>query len=105
MASGKLVRDRIPKIIEAEGRKPLITRLSGEALLAAFYDKLAEEHEELLTAERPADKREEIADMIEVLIGIGAQYGFCEAELMEVVGRKRAERGGFAEGLFYEGDE
>jgi predicted house-cleaning noncanonical NTP pyrophosphatase (MazG superfamily) len=105
MASGKLVRDRIPEIIQAEGRKPVITRLSGEALLAALYDKLAEEHEELLTAERAADKREEIADMIEVLIGIAARYGCGEAELMEVVTRKRTERGGFAEGLFYEGDE
>jgi len=55
MASGKLVRDSIPKIIEAEGRKPLITRQSGQALLTALYDKLAEEHEELLTAERAAD--------------------------------------------------
>jgi predicted house-cleaning noncanonical NTP pyrophosphatase (MazG superfamily) len=105
MASGKLVRDRIPEIIQAEGRKPVITRLTVEALLTALYDKLAEEHEELLTAERVADKREEIADMIEVLIGIAAQYGCGEAQLMEVVARKRAERGGFAEGLFYEGDE
>lgn len=43
--------------------------------------------------------------MIEVLIGIAARYGCGEAELMEVVTRKRTERGGFAEGLFYEGDE
>ena len=105
MASGKLVRDRIPEIIQAEGRKPLITQLSGEALLTALYDKLAEEHEELLAAEHAADKPEEIADMIEVLIGIAAQYGVGEGELFEIVDSKRAGRGGFTEGLFYEGDE
>jgi predicted house-cleaning noncanonical NTP pyrophosphatase (MazG superfamily) len=105
MASGKLVRDRIPEIIEAEGRKPVIKRLQGDALMTALYDKLAEEHEELLVAQRGVDKREEIADMIEVLIAIAAQYGCGEEELMEAIGRKRSERGGFADGLFYEGDE
>lgn len=104
MASGKLVRDRIPEIIEAEGRKPVITRLSGEALLTALHDKLAEEHAELLAAEHAKDKCEELADMIEVLIGIAAQHGCKETELQQIVTRKRTERGGFTKGLFYMGD-
>lgn len=105
MTAGKLVRDRIPELISAEGRKPIVKSLSGEALLAALYDKLAEEHEELLAADGTDAISEEIADMIEVLIGIAAQYGRDAVELMDVVARKRAERGGFASGLFYEGDE
>lgn len=105
MTSGKLVRDRIPELISAEGRKPVVSKLAGAAFLAALYDKLAEEHEELLTAESANEKCEEIADIIEVLIGIAAQYGVDEAQVMDSVARKREERGGFAAGLFYQGDE
>ena len=105
MTTGKLVRDRIPELISAEGRKPVVRKLTGTALLSAMYDKLAEEHEELLAAESAEEKCEEIADIIEVLIGIAVQYGFDEAEVMDSVARKREERGGFADGLFYEGDE
>ena len=105
MTSGKLVRDRIPELISAEGRKPVVSKLTGAELLSALYDKLAEEREELLTAESANEKCEEIADIIEVLIGIAAQYGFEEAQIMDSVARKREERGGFAAGLFYEGDE
>lgn len=50
MSAGKLVRDRIPELIAAEGRKPIVKTLEGEAFLAALYDKLAEEHDELCAA-------------------------------------------------------
>lgn len=33
------------------------------------------------------------------------RYGCSETDLMEFIGRKNAERGGFAKGLIYEGDE
>lgn len=105
MSAGKLVRDRIPKLVAAEGRKPVVKKLSGDALKKALYDKLAEEHEELLAASSTDEACEELADMLEVLIAIAAQNGCDEATLMEIAARKRAERGGFDEGLFYEGDE
>ena len=104
MTSGKLVRDRIPELILDEGRKPLVKKLTGEALLNALYDKLSEEHEELLAASSVDAKREEAADMIEVLIALAGQFGCDESELMELVARKRADRGGFFKGLFYQGD-
>lgn len=43
----KLVRDRIPEIIEASGRKPEVKVLHDQALRTALYDKLVEEHVEL----------------------------------------------------------
>ena len=104
MTTGKLVRDRIPELISAEGRKPIVGKLTGAALLSALYDKLAEEHDELLAAESAEEKCEEIADIIEVLVSIAAQHGFDEAQVMDSVARKREERGGFAGGLLYEGD-
>lgn len=105
MTPGKLVRDRIPDLISAEGRKPVVKQLSGDALLDALYTKLCEEHKELLTAADPDAKREELADMIEVLITLAAMYDCDESELMAIVERKRTERGGFAKGLFYQGDQ
>lgn len=104
MTSGKLVRDRIPELIEAEGRMLMVKRLSGDALTAALYVKLTEEHAELLAASSVEEKREELADIIEVILALAGQYGYDETELQETVVRKRTERGGFTKGLYYEGD-
>ena len=105
MTVGKLVRDRIPHLIAAEGRTPKVDRLTGTVLRDALYSKLEEEHEELLAAVTDEDRQEELADMIEVLIALASIHGLNEAELMDVVKRKRADRGGFNEGLFYIGDD
>lgn len=104
MTTGKLVRDRIPEIIEADGRKPRVRRLSGEALLAALHDKLDEERAEFLSADGDEARCEELADMVEVIIALADQHGCDEAGLMEIVARKRESRGGFSEGFLYEGD-
>ncbi|MCE8527890.1 nucleoside triphosphate pyrophosphohydrolase [Ruegeria pomeroyi] len=104
MSSGKLVRDRIPELIAAEGRKPIIKTLEGDALVAALYHKLAEEHDELRAASGIDAKCEELADILEVLVAIAAQYGCDEAHLHEIAARKREARGGFEKGFFYQGD-
>ena len=55
----KLVRDRIPEIIEASGSKCEIEVVSDEVALEYLYKKLGEEVEELLS-----DKNlDEIADV------------------------------------------
>lgn len=100
----KLVRDRIPELIRAEGREPIIKELEGKALTSALYDKLIEEHAELLAAKEASHKREELADMIEVILALGEQYAFSEEELMQLVRRKRDERGGLKKGFYYQGD-
>lgn len=104
MTTGKLVRDRIPELIQAEGRTPKVKQLSGSALIQALYEKLAEEHAELVAAVSVEEKREELADLIEVILALARQYGCEETELQEILDRKRAARGGFTKGLFYEGD-
>jgi predicted house-cleaning noncanonical NTP pyrophosphatase (MazG superfamily) len=104
MTSGKLVRDRIPEIIAADGRRPDFTTMEGEALLSALQDKLLEEHSEFLAAASASAKCEELADLVEVIVALAAHHGYEEDALMEVVARKRAERGGFTSGIFYKGD-
>ena len=67
---GKLVRDRIPEIIRASGADPVVRTLTGEELIAALFDKLAEEASELREA-GPLDAAEEMADVMEVVLGLG----------------------------------
>ncbi len=104
MTSGKLVRDRIPEIIAADGRRPDFTKLEGETLVSALRDKLLEEHREFLAAASASAMCEELADLIEVIVALAAHHGYEEDALMAVVARKRAERGGFTKGIFCNGD-
>ena len=60
MSQGKLVRDKIPQIIIAAGKKPITRILDQEEYLAELDKKLNEE-----IAEYHADKSiEEMADVL-----------------------------------------
>ena len=73
-------------------------------MLAALYDKLSEEHAEFLCATNAADKLNELADIIEVALALGAQFDAKEEEMMSLVREKRESHGGFSKGYYYEGD-
>ncbi|TAN68885.1 phosphoribosyl-ATP pyrophosphohydrolase [Paraclostridium sordellii 8483] len=91
----KLVRDRIPEIIEASGNKCEIEVVSDEVALEYLYKKLNEEVGELLE-----DKNlDEIADCLEVLFAIGAKYGYSEQDILGKRNEKRLNRGGFEDNL------
>jgi predicted house-cleaning noncanonical NTP pyrophosphatase (MazG superfamily) len=100
----KLVRDRIPEIIEAEGRRPIVRELIGQKLRTALLDKLVEEHAELLNANDSQHRLEELADIAEVIFALAGQYGADEKALLALVREKRNERGGFEKGYLYCGD-
>lgn len=87
----KLVRDRIPEIIESSGNKCEIEVVSDEIALEYLYKKLNEEVSELLE-----DKNlDEIADVMEVLFAIGSKYGYSEEDILNRRNAKRVNRGGF----------
>lgn len=91
----KLVRDRIPEIIEASGNKCEIEVVSDKVALEYLYKKLNEEVGELLE-----DKNlDEIADCLEVLFAIGAKYGYSEDEVLGRRNEKNLERGGFSNNI------
>jgi len=92
---GKLVRDRIPEIIESKGERAVSRRLTDEEYEPALLDKLLEESQELALAESRQDRLEEAADVYEVLVAIARMSGFDFAEVEFAAERKRAERGGF----------
>lgn len=96
---GKLVRDRIPEIIAADGQTPKVRVLDDRALLPALIAKLHEEAEEVASAE-PNARLGELADVREVLTALTIAFGFTEAQVDEAAASKRAERGGFAQRLW-----
>lgn len=87
----KLVRDRIPEIIEASGKRCEVEVVSDEVALEYLYKKLEEEVCELLE-----DRNlEEIADCMEVLFGIAHKMGYSDEEVLKKRDEKKLARGGF----------
>ena len=94
----KLVRDKIPEIIEADGKTCKTRILSDEEYIASLDAKLNEE-----VAEYQADKNlEEMADVLEVLQAICLARGYSLEELEALRAKKSNERGGFADKIFLE---
>ena len=91
----KLVRDKIPEIIKADGRDCDTLIVAGEEKYKLLEAKLQEEVNEFLE-----DKNlEELADVMEVLFGLAGALGYSEEELIGAREKKREERGGFKEGI------
>lgn len=89
----KLVRDKIPQIIQESGRKNDIQIVHKEEHTKLLEEKLKEEVNEFLE-----DKNlEELADIMEVLFGLAQNLGYSEDDLIEKRMAKRNQRGGFKE--------
>lgn len=87
----KLVRDRIPEIIEASGKSCVTEILPDEAYLRMLDTKLDEE-----LAEYHADQNiEELADLMEVIRACAVARGYTIERLEQVRAEKAAKRGGF----------
>lgn len=87
----KLVRNRIPEIIEASGKTCVTEILADEAYLKMLDAKLDEE-----LAEYHKDQNiEELADLLEVIRACAAARGYSVDELERVRADKAAKRGGF----------
>lgn len=89
---GKLVRDRIPELIEAQGKIPVIRILRhDDEYRECLQQKLREEVDEYIAS----GEIEELADVFEVILALLDIEGRTIAELEQARIRKRRERGGF----------
>ena len=87
----KLVRDRIPEIIEASGAECKTEIFSDEKYLEMIDAKLDEE-----LAEYHKDQNiEELADLLEVIRAATIARGYTLEELETVRAKKAEKRGGF----------
>ena len=87
----KLVRDRIPEIIENTGKTCVTEILSNEDYLRMVDAKLDEE-----LAEYHKDQNiEELADLMEVIYAAVIARGYTLEQLEQIRAEKAATRGGF----------
>lgn len=94
----KLVRDRIPEIIEKSGKTAYRRILNNEEYIEELDRKLNEE-----CAEYQADKSiEELADMLEVMYAIAQARGYSIEELEQIRAEKAVKRGGFKDKIYLE---
>ena len=87
----KLVRDRIPEIIESSGKTCMTEILSDEEYLKMIDEKFNEE-----LAEYHKDQNiEELADLLELIYAATVARGYSVEELEQVRAEKAAKRGSF----------
>ena len=87
----KLVRDRIPEIIENQGKTCVTEILSQEEYLKMLDLKLNEE----LAEYQESKSLEELADLLEVMESVVNARGYTWEQLTQVRNEKRQKRGGF----------
>ncbi|TFG14012.1 hypothetical protein EU537_04750 [Candidatus Thorarchaeota archaeon] len=90
----KLVRDRIPELIENDGQKPKYRRASGEELDYLLRAKIVEESKELLES----GDTEELVDILEVIEALLRLRNVDSAFLEIQKHAKRLARGAFEKG-------
>jgi len=91
----KLIRDKIPEIIEQSGKQAVIKEVSSEEYLELLNAKLGEELQEYLESE----STEELADLVEVVYAI-LDYKSVALQEFEVIRKQKvADRGAFIKRL------
>ncbi len=91
----KLVRDLIPQIIEASGKTCDLEIVSDEVAFQYLVTKLDEEVSEF----KQDLNLEELADVLEVLVGLTQKLGYTEQDLFNKRDEKKAARGGFEKNI------
>jgi predicted house-cleaning noncanonical NTP pyrophosphatase (MazG superfamily) len=96
----KLVRDRIPEVIERTGKSFNTTILTQEEYIKELKKKSYEELEEYMSAENNEEALEELADLLEILHAFAAVHGSSIDKVEEIRKKKAEKRGGFQERIF-----
>lgn len=96
----KLVRDRIPEIIQESGKTCAVAIMAQDDYRQALLDKLVEES---LEARQTQDADEsllvELSDVYEVLDAILQAHGITTEKVQGVQSHRRETRGGFRKRL------
>jgi len=94
----KLVRDRIPEVLDNAEKEYQVSQVRGEELTSFALKKLREEVEEFV--EEPS--AEEAGDILEVLGFICERLAIGEGEIKAARLSKRVTKGGFDMGFLLE---
>jgi len=98
----KLVRDKIPEIIKANGEEPITKILDDEEYKKELEIKLLEECHEVIEASNE-DRLEELADLYEVIKALLAIENSSFEEIIKIAKEKELKRGAFKDKIYLEG--
>lgn len=98
----KLVRDKIPEIIQNQGNVPTFRILDQNSYIKYLDLKLSEECKEVEEAITTDSKTEELADVLEVIKSIAMAIDVPFEKVEEECEIKRKKRGGFEKRIFLE---
>ena len=101
MSYSKLVRDKIPQIIESNGEVAITRILEKEEYKIELEKKLNEEYNEVLSSSGK-DRIEELADMLEIIKCLAEMENSNLEEVIEVSKQKVLKRGSFKNKIFLE---
>lgn len=96
----KLIRDRIPEILQKEGLSFRVEKLSGAGYKRALQKKLQEELEEYFSCRNDTEAIEELADLLEVIRALSGVHESDPEKLEAIRKRKAEQRGAFQKKLF-----
>ncbi|MGE7114468.1 nucleoside triphosphate pyrophosphohydrolase [Lysinibacillus sp. NPDC047702] len=96
----KLVRDLIPDLIEASGKKCEIRILEQEEYLEEIKRKMQEEALEFKESDSRKEALEELADILELVYAAIHKFGVSNEQLEQIRAQKKEQRGGFSKGIY-----
>jgi predicted house-cleaning noncanonical NTP pyrophosphatase (MazG superfamily) len=102
-AKEKLIRDRVPQIIRAQGDEPIVRIADPGEYRELLRAKLVEEAHKVATAD-DAHAPEELADVLEVVLALAADLGLDAGGLERLRAAKAVERGSFTERIVWCGN-
>jgi predicted house-cleaning noncanonical NTP pyrophosphatase (MazG superfamily) len=98
---GKLVRDKIPEIIRANGAEPVTYIADPSTFRGLLREKLVEEVQEFLASDGDL---EELADILEVVRVLADDLGADSAYVEKLRAAKAHERGSFTQRIVWSGN-
>ncbi|MGH0943941.1 nucleoside triphosphate pyrophosphohydrolase [Bacillus mycoides] len=96
----KLIRDKIPQIIKANGKTPTTRILNEGEYIEELCKKTQEELTEYLEAKTKPDKLEELSDLLELINALAEHEGTTLEEINNIRKKKAEERVGFSDRVF-----
>ena len=96
----KLIRNKIPQIIKANGKTPTTRILTEDEYIKEICKKTQEELTEYIEAKTKSDKLEELSDLLELINALAEYEGTTLEEINNIRKKKAEERGGFSDRVF-----
>lgn len=96
----KLVRDKIPEVIEKSGKQYRIRTLNDHEYIIELKKKLGEEVEEYLNAKNDVEAVEELADVLQLIHALAKIHNSNIDQVETIRIDKANKRGGFQDRVF-----